>query len=289
MTDETVEPVQTARPVKKLKIVKKPKPAEREQSTIAFPYYDLETAIGVARVILNAGALSVTREQLAGLLGSSTNSGTFLTKMSATRMFGLITTGSGMIELTELGSSILDSDDRRAKKARADAFLNVPLFKRVYDEFRSRQLPPRPLPLEHALVKLGVSNSQKTTARLAFDRSAAQAGYFPNGNDRLIEPIIGGGLQRITSRAAVLTDRGADEEAEAVAPTKSRAPDKSELPHFMQMLIEKLPEPGTNWAIEGRAKWLQAAATSFDLMYMGDGEITILQVKTPHGDAKEES
>ena len=34
-------------------------------------------------------------------------------------------------------------------------------------------------------------------------------------------------------------------------------------------------EPQTNWAIEGRAKWLQAAANIFDLIYKGSGEIDI--------------
>ena len=61
MADEQAPEV---KPVKRLKLVKKPKPPEREQSTIGFPYFDLETAIGVARVILNAGALSVTKPSL---------------------------------------------------------------------------------------------------------------------------------------------------------------------------------------------------------------------------------
>jgi hypothetical protein len=44
---------------------------------------------------------------------------------------------------------------------------------------------------------------------------------------------------------------------------------------FIQGLLDTLPEPGTNWAVEGRAKWLQAAGNIFDLMYKGDGEITV--------------
>jgi hypothetical protein len=45
---------------------------------------------------------------------------------------------------------------------------------------------------------------------------------------------------------------------------------------FIQGLLKTLPEPETNWAVEGRAKWLQAAANIFDLMYKGSGEIAIL-------------
>ena len=287
MADESATETSSTKPKAKAKAkakAKKQKASEREQSTIAFPYFDMETAIGVARVILNAGALSVTREQLAGLLDSSTNSGTFLTKMSATRMFGLITTGSGMVELTELGSYILDSDEKRSRKARADAFLAVPLFRKVYDEFRGRQLPPRPLPLEHAFVKLGVSNSQKGTARLAFDRSAQQAGYFSAGTDRLIEPIIGGAGAAPRAPAPPKSQEG-----DVIEPSaKSRASGRAELPHFMHMLIEALPAVGTTWTVDGRAKWLQGAAAAFDLSYKGDGAITIQAKAAPNADKKED-
>jgi hypothetical protein len=44
---------------------------------------------------------------------------------------------------------------------------------------------------------------------------------------------------------------------------------------FVRGLLDTLPEPETNWTVEGRAKWLQAAANIFDLMYKGDGKITI--------------
>lgn len=264
--------------VKRVKVKLPP----REQSTIGFPYFDLEVAISVARAILNAGAVAVTREQLAGLMDTTTSSGTFLNKLSATRMFGLISMSQGKVELTELGSSILDTEDKRVRKARADAFLNVPLFRRTYEEFRGRQLPPRPLPLEHAFVKFGVSSKQKGAARLAFDKSAAQAGFFPNGNDRLIEPIIAGGP---IPRPSVTM-----EPQDALPPARieqSARPEMAALHPFVKGLIDALPEPGTNWAIEGRTKWLQAAANNFDLMYKGNGTITI-KTKAENGDIEKE-
>jgi hypothetical protein len=44
---------------------------------------------------------------------------------------------------------------------------------------------------------------------------------------------------------------------------------------FIQGLLDSLPEPETNWAEEGRTKWLQAAANIFDLMYKGDASISV--------------
>ena len=292
MTDETTKPVPPTKPKLKLVIKPKPKPPEREQSTIGFPYNDLETATNVARAIHNAGATAVTREQLAGLMDTTTNSGTFLNKLSATKMFGLISTSLGKVGLTELGFSILDTDERRARKARADAFLSVPLFRRLYEDFRGRQLPPRPLGLEQAIVKFGVSSNQKTTARLTFDKSAALAGFFPNGIDRLIEPIIA--QPGLSVRAVLTSDEGASEReanAERFASAMDagiRRPARSDLHPFVQGLIDALPAPESTWTIEGRAKWLQAAANNFDLMYKGNGTITII-AKAEHGEGKEKT
>ena len=44
---------------------------------------------------------------------------------------------------------------------------------------------------------------------------------------------------------------------------------------FVEGLLQTMPEPGTLWAIEGRAAWLEAAANVFKLMYQGDGKITV--------------
>ena len=37
-------------------------------------------------------------------------------------------------------------------------------------------------------------------------------------------------------------------------------------------LIEKLPPADTNWSLADRAKWLNATANIFDLMYKSDEE-----------------
>ena len=173
------------------KTAKKEAKGGRALSTIAFPYMDLEAAISIASGILKGGGVPLSRDQLAGVLVLSAGSGNFVTKVATARMFGLVGFAQGKYELTDLGFSILDSDEKRQRKARAEAFLTVPLYKRTYEEFRGRQLPPRPHGLEQAFLKFGVAPKQRKSARIAFDKSATQAGFFPNGNDRLIEPIIG--------------------------------------------------------------------------------------------------
>lgn len=239
----------------------------RETSSIGFPYRDLDVAISVAQAMIGAGGVALTTDQLAGVLGLQAGSGNFVVKVATARIFGLIANVGGKYELTNRGFSIVDSDDKRQRQAKAEAFLNVPLYRRVYDEFRGKQLPPRPHGLEQAFVKFGVSGKQKDTARLVFDKSANQAGFFANGQDRLVEPIIGN--VQPSNRSAPAEDNAADDDA----PIERKKP--SGLHPFIEGLLDTLPEPETNWAVEGRAKWLQAAAHCFDLIYKGSGEIQI--------------
>jgi hypothetical protein len=180
-------------------------------------------------------------------------------------------------ELTDTGFAIVDKDDKRQRTARAEAFLKVPLYRRTYDEFRGKQLPPRPIALEQAFVRFGVSQKQKEAARLAFDKSATQAGFFANGQDRLVEPILGAASAQ-AARSAPDEDANVVENRRPVQEVAVAAP--SGLHPFIQGLLRTLPEPETNWAVEGRAKWLTAAANCFDLIYKGSGEIHITAKQT---------
>jgi hypothetical protein len=259
-----------------------PKKSVREQSTIVFPYMDMEAAISVARAMIDAGGVALTREQLAGVMKLSIGSGNFVTKTATARMFGFIANVQGKYELTTLGFAVVDKDEKRQRMARAEAFLNVPLFKKTYDEFKARQLPPRPHGIEQAFVKFGVAPKQKTNARLAFEKSARQAGYFASGEDRLIEPIVGGTARPDQSREERVADEGAGRRQGNVTPIVTG------LHPFIQGLLEKLPEPETTWLIEGRRKWLQAAADIFDLMYKGDGDIEIKASAAQRSDRSDE-
>ncbi|MGD0024848.1 MAG: hypothetical protein ABSC37_09515 [Xanthobacteraceae bacterium] len=254
-----------AKPAKRKKM--KPVNVQREQSSIAFPYRDLEVGVSVAQAILGAGGVPLTAEQLAGVMNLAAGGGNFVMKVATARQFALIANSGGKYELTNLGFAIVDKDDKRQRQAYAEAFLSVPLYRRVYDEFRGRQLPPRPHGLEQAFVKFGVSSKQKSVARLAFEKSASQAGFFAAGQDRLIEPIIGASAR---THVDAIDFRG-----DVPPPIPPSGIDATGRHPFVQGLLDTLPEPNTNWTVEGRAKWLQAAANIFDLMYKGSGEIHI--------------
>lgn len=243
-------------------------------STIAFPIYDLDAAIGVARnVYARAGLGPCPLDELAAE-SNTTMSGNFRNKNSAARQFGLIQKdGQSSLKLTDLGARIVSPDGEA--DARVAAFLNVPLYFQVYEKYRGKLLPPSKA-LEREMVTLGVIATQSAVARQIFQRSARQAGFSNSGDDRLVRPRATGTSTENFNPAETIQA--------TEAPTESNPKYKSGLNGgggggyhpFVAGLLERLPQPDTVWSIEGRAAWLEAAASVFKLIYQGDGRITII-------------
>jgi hypothetical protein len=272
----TRKPRKTA-PVKRKKKIEKPEKAAkapgartRENSQVAFPWYDLDTAISVARAIIEGGGLPVTRDQLAGSLRIAPTGGNFMLKTGSARIFGLLELVQGKFQLTQLGFSILDKDEAKEKAAKAEAFLNVPLYRRVYDEFRGKALPPRPHGLESAFIQFGVPTKSRKIARQVFDRSGRQAGFFNVDPDRLIEPIIGpgGAIERQSP------DMGMEASSRAYsAPQQITSPTGSfELDELVRGLLRRLPKPGEKWSAERKAKWLNTLSQNLDYVVELEGD-----------------
>src|SRR5205085_9460922 len=150
--------------------------AQRVPSTIQFPYTDMSDAIAVAEGLLKGGGTPMSRDQLAAAMDLAPGGGGFATKLGTARMFGVMEGAAGTYQLSDLGFEIVDPG--RQKEARVKAFLNVELFKRTYDEFRGKLLPPRPHGLEAAFMNFGVTKKNVQDARRAFEKSARLAGMY---------------------------------------------------------------------------------------------------------------
>jgi hypothetical protein len=231
--------------------------AKRELSTISFPYQDLEEAIEIAKAIHELHGSSCQPEQIAAHVQQSPTSSSFKGKVATAKIFGLVTTGSGTVTLTRLGSQI--ADPQQEKAARVEAFLAVPLYRAVYEQFKGSVLPPTN-GLEAAIGTLGVAVKQRERARQILLRSAQEAGFFQFGTDRLVLPAIKASAFVPPSSTTEVPD-------EIEKKKKSEKEDEEELHPFIKGLLKKLPPPETEWTIEARAKWLQAAINIFDLMY----------------------
>jgi hypothetical protein len=235
---------------------------ERERSTIEFPYTSLDDAVGVAKAIHKAGGNEARLELLAAELGhSTTESGGFRQRIAGARMFGLASSSQGMVTLTSLGARIVDESTEQA--ARVESFLTVPLYKSIYEEFKTGVLPPND-GLENKIASLGVAQKQKDRARQAFQRSAKEAGFFAYGTNRLVYPatVKTGGAGAVKTREKTAdTDKGGG----GGSGNGGGGGDLGFHP-LIAGLIGALPKGG-EWPIEQRRKWLQAAAMNFDFVY----------------------
>ena len=154
-------------------------------------------------------------------------------------------------------------------------------------------MPPRPAGLENAFVQLGVSSKQKDKARYVFDRSARSAGFFPNTQeDRLVAPITGGVVPLPTPDKAQIeaeTFSYAPSYAQpnysppgygpAYAPPPSRPLEAYSLNPFVEGLLKKLPDEGSEWTLEGRKRWLEAASHIFNLIYEGNEADRFIEIE----------
>ncbi len=240
--------------------------AERGRSRIEWPYYSLDEASKLAKGIFELGG-SCQIDQLAGHLNQTATGGGFRLKVQAARTFGLVNSIQGQLTLTDLGSEIVDPDgDRQAK---VDAFMKVPLYIAIYEQFKGKTLPGI-VGLENAMVNLGVAIKQKDKARQAFLRSAKEAGFFAYGATKLVYPIM-----PVPVRETAKDKKASDFSSSPSTLTNGKSGDVGTargLDPLIQGLLNKLPDPELPWTLEGRRKWLQLALGIFDVMYTGAEE-----------------
>jgi hypothetical protein len=166
----------------------------------------------------------------------------------------------------------LDKNEVREKQARVQAFLNIGLYRRIYEDFRGKQLPSRPHGLEQTFVQVGVAPKQKGNARLAFDKSARQAGFFNVDADRLIEPVIAP-TQVLRPELFVDNDTfGGGSPASNHGGNSPPSGGKSALDPLIQGLLSRLPNPGDPWSTDKRQKWLQTLAANLEIIYPSEAK-----------------
>lgn len=256
------------------------------RSTIKFPYLDQDDAVDVAKAIQEHFGRSCERDQLAGHFGVKSDAGGFNLRMVTAKMFGFVNSDKGTLTLTPLGIRV--ADPSQEKQARVESFLLVPLYRKIYDDFKGQLLPGN-AGLEVFIEKSGVAPKQKDKARQAFQRSATQAGFFSYGTNRLVLPSIKGIAQEAANISTPENGGKAD-----VGPTLGGGSGSSgngggdEPPThtnpFIQGLLNKLPPEDTPWSTDLRKKWLQLAISVFEVSYKpaeGDtGELSITLTKT---------
>lgn len=245
-----------------------PDAEKREQSTIAFPYHDLDAASEVARAVYNRSGLgSCDLDELAAEMGQVI-SGTFRVKIGAARCFGLIDKdGRTAVKLSDLGRAIITDDGAAA--AKVEAFMTVPLYAKLYEAYKGQKLPPMKA-LEREMATLGVAVKQTDKARQAFERSARQAGFFDAGSDRLVRPRAEahhGARQPPAGDQSAGVGGDTGQQRRNDPPSGGSGGGGGDQHPLIQGLLITLPKPGDLWPERERQAWLKMAASIFDMIY----------------------
>ena len=234
------------------------------------PQLHLQGCIEIVNSIHELGGNSCEWDQLAGKMSQAAQGGGFRVKLLACRAFGLLTYKGQDVTLTDLGMAVLDPD--KQKGSRVAAFLTVPLFRKLCEEWRSAPLPPVAA-IERKMVSMGVTQKQALRARQRFLRSARDAGFFEIAADRLVKPSLQN--QNQDQQPKLKND-------ESEKPSKSgnggEPPDQSDIHPVMKALLAEMPPQGGTWETARCVTWLQMVVLSLGLIYENHDELRKIEI-----------
>lgn len=235
----------------------------RGRSSVKFPYSDLSDSVEVAKTTYGRAGERCSFSQLSAYLGyNSVESGAFRLRVSSAKLFGLLEIERGHVRLLPLGRQIIDPLSSAA--ARKEAFLAVPLYRKIFERYDGYQLPPD-VGLEREIARLGVTEKQLSKARQTFQRSAEQAGFFASGSDRLVAPLRAS-VAKMTPIETSRAEKSLMEEAREESGMSSDAA-AQEMHPLVRALIETVPPSSSPWPQQQRQQWLETAANIFRLVY----------------------
>jgi hypothetical protein len=157
---------------------------------------------------------------------------------------------------TQLGRDVLD-DSANGRTARVTAFLNVELFRVMYDRYKANVLPPPPA-IERQVAQLGVSPKQTERARQTFMKSAQYAGFIDASSGRFVKPGIAAKEEATQHNADDGKKRGSGSGGNENPP---------DIDPIIEGLLKRLPKSGDVWPEDDRKLWLQLLEGSFKLIY----------------------
>ena len=132
---------------------------KRFRSEIDMPYADLKNAVELAQTLHSKAGTACALDELAAWMDQSATGGTFRTRISAAKIFGLIETSQGRATLSQLGRDALDNSGSELA-ARCEAFLSAELFRAIYEQNKGNPLPPAAA-IERQMEGLGISPKRR--------------------------------------------------------------------------------------------------------------------------------
>ena len=168
--------------------------AKGAKSPVAFPYFNLASSIEAARAIHERAGGRCDRATLAAYLDyKSKANGSFVARVTAAKMFGLVDQEGSQLRVTPRARAIIAPvTPAQAQGAKVDAFLDVELFRRVYDELGGSAMPEEAGLRNLIETQYGVTKARVAPTVRILKESAEEAGVFKAaGPTRMIRPPMG--------------------------------------------------------------------------------------------------
>ena len=143
--------------------------------------YDLEASLDVAVAVAGVGGRTDTATLAVLLSYSGVRNGAFLSRLANARLFGLVSGRSGEVLVSARGRQCLSGSPREAARARAEACLDVPLFRRVLEHYADQDLPPLAALVQTLQSEFGEAPEKAATTGKTLIASAKQAGLIRTG------------------------------------------------------------------------------------------------------------
>ncbi|MGD0019676.1 MAG: hypothetical protein ABSD62_10520 [Candidatus Limnocylindrales bacterium] len=237
-----------------------PKKRTRIVSDVRVPVYSLLDSLAVAEAIHKKGGGSASNDQLAAFLGyKSAKNGSYLSRVATARIFDFITGQGDRLTITPRAQSILmPVYTHDARQALVKAFLDVPLYKAVYDEYFGKELPT-PFGMTNAFrTHFGVAPSRVEAGLRALMESAEQAGFFEVRGTRtqLIIPKLPDGFPRKITPQEEGSEEPQDEQTSGGGGGSRNPPPPPKTPEdlkneYISTLIGVLREKGSSGEVDG--------------------------------------
>lgn len=235
-------------------------------SKYSFPYYDLETCIGVATALHDRAGGKANMAQLASFLGhKDETSGAFRAKVWGAQIFGLANIKGRTVTITPLGEQLASvrTGIQRDKRL-AEAFLNVPLFKEVFTRYEDSTLPSTREGLKKSLQSnFGVPSTVLSPALKTLEASAEHAGFKREDPNRLIHPVPAG----LMEAGDIPKSTGEDAESHTLQ-TNARTDIHPAINGFLQ----ELPSKDERWTEGERERWINAFTAMVKALYPIENE-----------------
>lgn len=234
------------------------------RSSVRFPSYALGSALQLAEAVYGQHGTECTLPQLAASVDRSPKASSFRQQVAAARTFGFFQRRAKTVELTDLGQAV--NDPERRVDALVEGFLNVSLFRELYERYEGNVLPPA-AGLEGVLQEMGVAPEAAPRARRMFSRSAADAGLFAAGSNRLIRPST-------STRSPTATE--AESTADDAPPTGAAVPAliSGSVDPVLSALVQGLADKDNFTDAAKRKQWFEIFKLTFEMVHgsVSDGD-----------------